>query len=88
MAMSTPSCSGARCTFTCRQRPLANLSSDHSALAHDGTISRRLRRRSPVYYWQTTQQRKSRYEAVCTKQAKWHLTTFGSHGRFAAFGRP
>lgn len=77
-------CTAPRCrTFTCRERALTNLSADQGSLAHDGLISPRLRRRSTVHYWQTARQRQSRYEAVCTKQTKWHLSTFGSHGHFS-----
>ena len=56
---------------------------EQQALAHNGVIGERLRKQSSVYYWQTTEQHKSRHEAVCNKQTKWHLITFGSHGRFS-----
>ena len=59
-----------------------NLTSEQARLAHGGRIGARLRRNSPVYYWQTTQQRRSRHEALCQKASRWHLQTFGSHGKF------
>jgi hypothetical protein len=69
-------------TLSCRGRSL-NLTADHAALARDGEISLRLRRRSSAFYWQTSDQRQSRHEALCTKRARWHLATFGSHAGFA-----
>ena len=68
--------------FTCRGRAMHNLTSEQARLAHSGRIGARLRRNSPVYYWQTTPQRRSRHEALCQKGSRWHLTTFGSHGKF------
>ena len=68
-------------SFQCRRRNISNLSLDHARLA-EGYISPRLKQASPVYYWRHTRQRRSRYEAVCEKAAKWHIVTFGSHGRF------
>ena len=59
-----------------------NLTSEQARLAHGGRVGARLRRNSPVYYWQTTAQRRSRHEALCEKRSRWHLTTFGSHGKF------
>ena len=59
-----------------------NLTAEQARLAHSGRIGARLRRNSPVYYWQTTPQRRSRHEALCQKGSRWHLTTFGSHGKF------
>ena len=72
-----------RNTFVCRKQSLVNLTDDQKALAHQGSISRELRRRSTVYYWRMTRQHNSQYEAVCKKRVKWHLITFGSHGRFS-----
>ena len=61
---------------------------DHqAALAHDGRISVALKSRSPVYYWQHTDQAAVRHEAVCRKQGRWHLITFGSHARFQELAR-
>ena len=68
--------------FTCRGRAMHNLTAEQARLAHSGRIGARLRRNSPVYYWQTTPQRRSRHEALCQKGSRWHLTTFGSHGKF------
>ena len=68
--------------FTCRKRAMHNLTSEQARLAHGGRVGARLRRNSPVYYWQTTAQRRSRHEALCDKRSRWHLTTFGSHGKF------
>ena len=68
--------------FTCRKRAMHNLTSEQARLAHGGRVGARLRRNSPVYYWQTTAQRRSRHEALCEKRSRWHLTTFGSHGKF------
>ena len=68
--------------FTCRGHAMHNLTAEQARLAHSGRIGARLRRNSPVYYWQTTPQRRSRHEALCKKDSRWHLTTFGSHGKF------
>ena len=68
--------------FSCRGRAMHNLTSEQARLAHSGRIGGRLRRASPVYYWQTTTQRRSRHEALCQKDSHWHLTNFGSHGKF------
>ena len=69
-------------SFTCRGRTMHNLTSEQARLAYGGRINSRLRAKSPVYYWQTTQQRHSMHEAICVKRSRWHLTTFGSHGKF------
>ena len=63
---------------------MRDLTPSQAALAHRGQISPELKASSPVYYWQKTRQHRSRQEAICKKNAKWHITTFGSHGRFAA----
>lgn len=69
--------------FVCHGRTMHNLTADQSRLAHFGRISARLRSASPVHYWQHTTQRRARYEAVCTRgAARWHLMTFGSHGKY------
>ena len=69
--------------FVCRKQPLINLTDEQAALAHGGIISKGLRRQSTVYYWRMTRQHNSHHEAVCKKRVKWHLITFGSHGRFS-----
>ena len=69
-------------SFTCRGRTMRDLSPSQSALAHLGQISPELKANSPVYYWQKTLQRRSRHEALCQKDRRWHLTTFGSHDKF------
>ena len=66
--------------FTCKERTMHGLSADEEVLAHDGVIGPALRSRSPVFYWRHTRQRRSRREAVCTKDAGWHMASFGSHG--------
>ena len=71
----------------CRRKTFTNLTADQLALARDGTIPQRLRSASPVFYWQTTRQHRSRREAICTKNTAWHATTFGSHGKFADLAR-
>ena len=71
-------------SFTCRARTMRDLTPAQAALAHLGQISPELKANSPVYYWQKTRQHRSRQEAICKKNAKWHITTFGSHGHFAA----
>ena len=69
--------------YVCHGRTMRNLTADQSRLAHFGRISARLRSASPVHYWQHTTQRRARYEAVCTRgAARWHLMTFGSHGKY------
>lgn len=73
-----------RSTFSCRHRTLHGLDAHQAALAHDGNITQTLRARSPVYYWRTTTQDMAKHEAICTKRDnKWHVVTFGSHGKFA-----
>ena len=76
-----------RMNFTCRNDTMHNLTRDEADLAFGGLISERLRRASPVYYWRTSSQRHSRHEAVCSKRTKWHLLTFGSHGKWFDFAR-
>ena len=70
--------------FTCRGRTMYNLTVEQARLAHGGRVANRLRAKSPVYYWQTTAQRRSLHEAVCQKSSGWHIITFGSHGKFEA----
>ena len=88
-ALLTPTCQpgGGPCVMRCRRKTFTNLTADQLALARDGTIPQRLRSASPVFYWQTTRQHRSRREAICTKNTAWHATTFGSHGKFADLAR-
>jgi len=88
-ALLTPTCQpgGGPCAMRCRRKTFTNLTADQLALARDGTIPQRLRSASPVFYWQTTRQHRSRREAICTKNTAWHATTFGSHGKFADLAR-
>ena len=88
-ALLTPICQpgGGPCAMRCRRKTFTNLTADQLALARDGTIPQRLRSASPVFYWQTTRQHRSRREAICTKNTAWHATTFGSHGKFADLAR-
>jgi hypothetical protein len=88
-ALLTPICQpgGGPCAMRCRRKTFTNLTADQLALARDGTIPQHLRSASPVFYWQTTRQHRSRREAVCTKNTAWHATTFGSHGKFADLAR-
>lgn len=71
------------CGWSCRRKTFTNLTADQLALARDGVITESLRAASPVFYWQTTRQRRSRREAICSKSTAWHAITFGSHGKFA-----
>ena len=64
-----------------------NLNGDQAALGSHGHISAALRSRSPVYYWQNTPQEQSRQEAICSKQSKWHVISFGSHGKWRRLAR-
>ena len=87
-ALLIPTCQpDGSCGMTCRRKTFTNLTADQLALARDGTISQSLRTASPVFYWQTTRQHRSRREAICTKNTAWHATTFGSHGKFADLAR-
>ena len=87
-ALLTPNCQpGGSCGMTCRRRTFTNLTADQLALARDGVISQSLRAASPVFFWQTTRQRRSRREAICSKNTAWHAITFGSHGEFADLAR-
>lgn len=74
--------------FTCRRRTL-QLSPSEAALALEGTITRSLRQRSPIYFWKHVKpaQKRSHREAICTKDRGWHLRSFGSHGFWAQAAR-
>lgn len=64
---------------------MRNLTTAQASLANLGQILPELKRKSPVHYWQTSKQHRSRQEAICEKgNNKWHITTFGSHDHWAA----
>ena len=70
--------------FTCRGRTL-QLSPPEAALALEGKIELSLKRRSAVFYWAhaAEEEKHARHEAICKKNAGWHLRSFGSHGPWA-----
>ena len=74
--------------FSCRGRTL-RLSPTEADLALHGVIDASLRYRSSVYYWKHVEppQKRSRHEAVCTKDRRWHLRSFGSHSWWAQAAR-
>ena len=70
--------------FTCRGRTL-QLSPAEAALALEGKIDPLLKSRSAVFYWAhaAAEETHARHEAICKKNAGWHLRSFGSHGPWA-----
>lgn len=74
------------CNFTCHHRRFELRGEEADMACGSGLIGPSLRNRSSVHYWRAGSQSRAKREALCTKEAarRWHLVTFGSHGKYEA----